>query len=93
MFSQRPNLAQTLCMSRYIYLSRIKLIITCSWRILQLCFKASPSEAFHMEISFIHTQILVPLHVNKTNFHMKGFAQGLALRQKQNATCKSSVVP
>ena len=24
-------------------------------------------EAFHMEISFIHTQILVHLHVNKTN--------------------------
>ena len=29
-------------------------------------------------ISFIHTQILVHLHVNKTNFRMKGFALGLA---------------
>ena len=29
-----------------------------------------------MEISFIHTQILVHLHVNKTNFHTKGFALG-----------------
>ena len=27
-----------------------------------------------MEISFIHMQILVHLHVNKTTFHMKGFA-------------------
>ena len=26
-----------------------------------------------MEISFIHSQILVHLHVNKTNFYMKGF--------------------
>ena len=26
-------------------------------------------EAFHMEISFIYMQILVHLHVNKTNFH------------------------
>ena len=34
-----------------------------------------------MEISFIHTQILFHLHVNKTNFHMKGFALGLALKQ------------
>ena len=32
-----------------------------------------------MEISFIHTQILVHLQVNKTNFHMKGFTLGLAL--------------
>ena len=24
--------------------------------------------------------------VNKTNFHMKGFAQGLALKQRQKAT-------
>ena len=44
-----------------------------------LCFKC---EAFHMEISFIHTQILVHLHVNKTNFHMKGFTLGLALKQR-----------
>ena len=35
-----------------------------------------------MEISFIDTQILVNLHVNKTNFHMKGFALGLALKRK-----------
>ena len=34
----------------------------------------SKCEVFHIEISFIHTQILVHLHVNKTNFHMKGFA-------------------
>ena len=41
-----------------------------------------------MEISFIHTQILVHLHVNKTNFHMKGFALGLALKQRRKATRK-----
>ena len=46
-----------------------------------------------MEISFIHTQILVHnLHVNKTNFHMKGFALGLALKQRRKATRKSPVV-
>ena len=39
-----------------------------------------------MEISFIHTQVLVHLHVNKTNFHRKGFAPGLALKQRRNAT-------
>ena len=33
-----------------------------------------------MEISFIHNLILVHLHVNKTNFHMKGSALGLALK-------------
>ena len=35
-----------------------------------------------MEISFTHTQV-VHLHVNKTNFHMKGFAPGLALKQRK----------
>ena len=42
----------------------------------------SNCEAFHVEISFIHTHILVNLHVNKTNFYMKGFALGLALKQR-----------
>ena len=28
------------------------------------------------------------LRVNKTNFHMKGFAPGLALKQRRNATRK-----
>ena len=31
------------------------------------------------------------LHVNKTNFHVKGFALGLALKQRQNATQKSPI--
>ena len=44
-----------------------------------------------MEISFIHTQILVHLHVNKTNFHVKGFALGLALKQRRNATRRSPI--
>ena len=42
-----------------------------------------------MKISFIHAQILVHLHVNKTNFHMKGFALGLALKQRRKTTRKS----
>ena len=44
-----------------------------------------------MEISFIHTHILVHLHVNKTNFHRKGFALGLALKQRRKATRKSPI--
>ena len=44
-----------------------------------------------MEISFIHMQIFVHLQVNKTNFHVKGFTLGLALKQRQNATRKSLV--
>ena len=37
-----------------------------------------------MEISFIHMQILVHLHVNKTTFHM----EGIALEQRQKTTWK-----
>ena len=57
-------------------------------RPLHFCFKASPScsAVFHMKISFIHMQMLVHLHVNKTNLHMKGLALGLALKQRQKAT-------
>ena len=44
-----------------------------------------------MEIGFIHTQILVHLHVNKTYFHMKGFAPGLALKQRRKPTRKSPI--
>ena len=46
-------------------------------------------EAFHIEINFIHTQILVHLRVSKTDFHMKGLAVGLALKQRRKATRKS----
>ena len=28
------------------------------------------------------------MHVNKTNFHMKGFTLGLTLKQRQNTTQK-----
>ena len=31
-------------------------------------------------------QIFVDLHVNKTNFHMKGFALGLALKQRRSSS-------
>ena len=51
----------------------------------------SKCEAFYMKISFIHMQILVHLHVNKTNFRVKGFALGLALKQRRNATRKSPI--
>ena len=52
----------------------------------------SKCEAFHMETSFIHMQILVHLHVNKTNVHMKGLALGLAFEQRRKATRKSPIV-
>ena len=45
-----------------------------------------------MEISFIHTQILVHLHVNKTDFHTKSFALGLALKQRWKAIRKSPIM-
>ena len=44
-----------------------------------------------MEISFIHMYIVVHLHVNKTNFQMKGFALGLTLKQRRKATRKSPI--
>ena len=44
-----------------------------------------------MEVSFIHAQISFHLHVNKTNFHMKGFAPGPALKQRRKATRKSPI--
>ena len=46
-----------------------------------------------MEISFIHMPILVHLQVNKTNFHMKGFTLGLALKQRRKATWKLPIIP
>ena len=50
-------------------------------------------EAFHMEISFIHMLMNQNLRVNKTNFHTKGFALGLALEQRRKATRKSPIQP
>ena len=44
-----------------------------------------------MKIGFIHMQILVQLHVNKTNLHKKGFTPGLALKQRRKATWKSPI--
>ena len=50
-----------------------------------------------MEISFIQMQMLVHLHVNKTNFHVKGFTVGLALKQAKGnleiAYCQFGHVP
>ena len=42
-----------------------------------------------METSFIHMQMNQDMHVNKTDFHMKGFALGLTLKQRRKATRKS----
>ena len=44
-----------------------------------------------MEISFIHTKNLVHLRVNRTKFHVKGFALGLAMKQSRKATKKSPI--
>ena len=49
------------------------------------------AAANYHKLNFIN-QILVHLHVNKTNFHMKGFALGLALKQRRKATRKSSIM-
>ena len=50
----------------------------------------SKCEAVHMEISFIHMQ-MTKICMNKTNFHMKCFALGLAFKQRRNATQKSPI--
>ena len=36
-------------------------------------------------------QVLIHLHVNTTNFHIKGFALGLALKQRRKATRKRAI--
>ena len=44
-----------------------------------------------MKISFICIRILFHLHVNESNLHMKGFALGLALKQRRKTTRKGAV--
>ena len=56
-----------------------------------LCFKASPSAKPFIWKLVLFTQILVHLHVNKTNFHMKGFTLRLAFKQRRKATWKSPI--
>ena len=51
----------------------------------------SESECEAFQISFIHMKMNQNLRVNKTNFHMKGFALGLALKQRRNTTRKSPI--
>ena len=60
----------------------------------RLCFKASAiARRFSpMETSFINMPMLVHLHVNQTNFQMKDFALGLALKQRRKATRLLSVI-
>ena len=53
-------------------------------------FQGKPlCKAIYLKISFIYIKILVHLHVSKTNFHMKGFALGLALKLRRKTTLKS----
>ena len=52
------------------------------------CVKASDSVKLSYETNFIHPHILFHLPVNKTNFHINGFALGLALKQRRKATRK-----
>ena len=59
----------------------------------RLGFKPSPTdEVFDMEISFIHMYMNPNLGVNRTNFHMNGFAIGLALKQRRKETRKLPIV-
>ena len=44
-----------------------------------------------MNSSFIHMETNHNLRVNKTDFHMKGFTLGLALKQRRNTTRKSTI--
>ena len=43
----------------------------------------------HQYPYILYRKSLVHLHVNKTKIHMKGFALGLALKQRRNVTRKS----
>ena len=84
---------------KYIYINYViarDLILSWHYRQFPSCISPlfqseSYCEAFHMEISFINMQTLVHLHLNKTNFHMKDFALGLALKQRWKATRKSPI--
>ena len=58
----------------------------------RLRFKARPSaKPFVWKLVLFTRKFLVLLHVNKTDFHMKGFALGLALKQRRKATRKSPI--
>ena len=48
-------------------------------------------KAFYLKISLMYLQILVHLHVIYTNFHIRGFALSLILKQSRQATRKSPV--
>ena len=69
------------------WVARATTVVLLSWRfpscISPLFQSEAQCEAFDMEISFIHMQILVNLHVNKTDFHMKGFVLGLTRGERQ----------
>ena len=59
--------------------------------LLPLFQSESKCERLIWKISYIYMQSLVHLHVNKTDFHVKAFALGLALKQRRKATQKSSI--
>ena len=56
------------------------------WAAFRLCFKASPGAKPFIWKLVLFTCKWVKICVNKTNFHMKGFAVGL------NATWKSPII-
>ena len=65
------------------------------WRLEHLCaLRIMGETAFKLipyQISFIHVEMDKIRHANKTNFHMKGFALALALRQRRKTTWKSTI--
>ena len=84
----KPRLGAALVRSAHDCETRVD----CDFRVvLRLCFKESLSAKPYIEIFFIHLQILVHLHVNKTYFHMKGFALVIALKQKRKVTGKWAI--
>ena len=42
-------------------------------------------------LGYFGLNVFIHLHVNKTNFHAKGFALSLALKQTRNATRRSPI--
>ena len=58
----------------------------------RLRFKANPCAKPFIWKSVLFTCKWTKICVNKTSFHMKGFARGLALKQRRNATRKSPII-
>ena len=57
-------------------------------RLLPLCQNESLCETIHVAISPPPPPLRVQVNGKQTQFHIKGFARGLALKQPFEATCK-----